>query len=143
MSWDYARDKVELAYATTVYGVQGETVSVAHVAVGAQTSAKSAYVAMTRGRESNVAHMVAGSIEEARLQWIQVFGRDRADLGPAHAAQRAAEDIERYGSRGMARYVRNPMRQQMRPPRPWSVPAPATSPGLGRPSTFEPPSLGI
>ena len=27
----------------------------------------------------------------------KVFGRDRADLGPAHAARRAADDVERYG----------------------------------------------
>lgn len=93
----YARDHVELAYATTTYGVQGDTVAVAHVAVGTHTSAKSAYVGMTRGREHNVAHLVAESDEDARRQWIEIFGRDRADLGPAHAAQRAAEDIDRYG----------------------------------------------
>lgn len=103
VSWDYAREHLELAYATTTYGVQGETVSVAHVAVGTHTSASSAYVGMTRGRDRNVAHMVAESVEEARSQWVQVIGRDRADLGPAHAAQRAAEDIERYGPRARQR----------------------------------------
>nr|WP_218860865.1 MobF family relaxase [Nocardioides panzhihuensis] len=103
VSWDYAREHLELAYATTTYGVQGETVSVAHVAVGTHTSASSAYVGMTRGRDRNVAHMVAESVEEARSQWVQVFSRDRADLGPAHAAQRAAEDIERYGPRARQR----------------------------------------
>ena len=103
VSWDYAREHLELAYATTTYGVQGETVSVAHVAVGTHTSASSAYVGMTRGRDRNVAHLVAESVEEARSQWVQVFSRDRADLGPAHAAQRAAEDIEHYGPRATQR----------------------------------------
>jgi exodeoxyribonuclease V alpha subunit len=28
---------------------------------------------------------------------LEVFGRDRADLGPAHAARMAADDNERYG----------------------------------------------
>lgn len=103
LPWDYAREHVELAYATTTYGVQGETVSVAHVAIGTHTSAKSAYVGMTRGRDHNIAHLVADSIDDARSQWVQVFSRDRADLGPAHAARRAAEDIERYGPRQVLR----------------------------------------
>ena len=33
------------------------------------------------GRERNVAHLVAGSVEDARNQWVAVFGRGRADLG--------------------------------------------------------------
>ncbi len=51
---------------------------------------------MTRGRESNLAHLVATNIDDARRQWDEAFSRDRADLGPAHAAQRAAEDVGRY-----------------------------------------------
>ena len=43
---------VELAYATTVHGAQGETVDSAHVALGDTTGAAAAYVAMTRGRHS-------------------------------------------------------------------------------------------
>ena len=52
---------------------------------------------MTRGRHRNVAHLVAESIDDARSQWVDVFNRDRADLGPGHAAERAADDIDRYG----------------------------------------------
>lgn len=94
----YAREHVELAYATTVYGAQGETTHTGHLTLGEHTSAASAYVAMTRGREDNVAHLVAEDAEDARRQWEQVSARDRADLGPAAAAQQAAEDIERYGT---------------------------------------------
>ena len=83
----YVREHVELAYATTAYGAQGSTVPTSHVLVGEHTGAASAYVGMTRGRERNVAHLVAESIEDARKQWVEVFGRDRADLGPAHAAR--------------------------------------------------------
>ena len=57
---------------------------------------------MTRGRDRNTAHLVAETLEEARAQWIDVFSRDRADLGPGHAAQTAAEDIERYGPQATA-----------------------------------------
>ena len=88
---------VELAYATTVHGAQGSTVDRAHVAIGDHTGAAAAYVAMTRGRESNTAHLVAENLEDARRQWIEVFSRDRADLGPAHARRRAVDAIDRYG----------------------------------------------
>jgi conjugative relaxase-like TrwC/TraI family protein len=94
---DYVAEHVELAYATTIYGAQGETVQTAHLLIGEATGAAAAYVGMTRGRQHNTAHLVADSPEEARRQWIGVFGRDRADLGPAHAAHLAAEDIATYG----------------------------------------------
>ncbi|HEX5087218.1 MAG TPA: AAA family ATPase, partial [Nocardioides sp.] len=94
----YAREHVELAYATTAHGAQGDTVDRAHLVLGEHTSAASAYVAMTRGRHHNTAHLVADNIDDARSHWIETFTRDRADLGPTHAAQRAAEDIDRYGS---------------------------------------------
>jgi ATP-dependent exoDNAse (exonuclease V) alpha subunit len=97
LSAGYVRDHVELGYATTAYGAQGQTVPVSHVSVGDHTGASSAYVGMTRGHENNTAHLVAGSLDDARRQWIDVFGRERADLGPAHAARLAAEAIDRYG----------------------------------------------
>lgn len=93
----YVREQVELAYATTVYGAQGETTHAGHVLLGDHTSAGSAYVGMTRGRHSNVAHLVAEDVNDARRQWQQMFSSDRADLGPAHATQLAADDIARYG----------------------------------------------
>lgn len=99
----YARAHVELAYATTVYGAQGETTAVGHLVIGEHTTAASAYVGMTRGREDNVAHLVAEDLDQARAQWEEVFGRDRADLGPAHAAALAADDIDRYGPQQASR----------------------------------------
>jgi hypothetical protein len=93
---DYVVAHVELAYVTTAHGVQGETVRAAHLVVGDHTGAAAAYVGMTRGRQANTAHLVAAGPEEARGQWIAVFARDRADLGPAHAARRAAADLARH-----------------------------------------------
>ncbi|HLM05697.1 MAG TPA: MobF family relaxase [Blastococcus sp.] len=93
---DYVTARVELAYATTAHGVQGETVSAAHVVVGEHTGAASAYVGMTRGQETNTAHLVATDVNDAREQWVAVFARDRADLGPAHAAGLAAAEAARY-----------------------------------------------
>lgn len=94
---DYARHHVELAYATTVYGAQGETAHSGHLMLGEHSSAASAYVAMTRGREHNLAHLVAEDDKDAHRQWEEVFARDRADLGPAAAAHQAVADVERYG----------------------------------------------
>jgi exodeoxyribonuclease V alpha subunit len=94
---EYASRFVELAYATTVHGAQGETVESAHVLIGEHTGASSAYVAMTRGRGDNVAHLVAENGDDARRQWVEVFCRDRADLGPAHARRQAIDGIDRYG----------------------------------------------
>ncbi|WP_341240604.1 MobF family relaxase [uncultured Nocardioides sp.] len=93
----YVHDHVELAFTTTAYGAQGETVDSAHLALGEATGAASAYVGMTRGRHRNTVHLVAETVDDARSQWIDVFNRDRADLGPRHAAERAADDIDRYG----------------------------------------------
>ena len=38
--------------------------------IGEHTSAAAAYVAMTRGRQHNTAHIVADSVADARAQWI-------------------------------------------------------------------------
>ena len=93
----YAREHVELAYATTVHGAQGETVTRAHVALTDSTGAAAAYVSMTRGRASNTAHLVAETLQGAKQQWIDAFARNRSDLGPAHARDDAIEAIEWYG----------------------------------------------
>ncbi len=115
---DYVTEHVELAYASTAYGVQGDTVPAAHVVIGDQTGAASAYVGMTRGQLSNTAHLVAADVTEARAQWIAVFGRDRADLGPGHAAELAAREATRD-------------RTAAAPPRP-VAPVPSVPPGPRR-----------
>lgn len=121
---EYVREHVELAYATTIYGAQGETVDHAHVAIGETTGAASAYVAMTRGRQTNVAHLVAESVEDARKQWIDVFSRDHADLGPAHARRQAIEAVDRYGPAAMRR-------TGTVPPPPVAAPSYGGAPGIG------------
>jgi len=66
--------------------------------VGEHTGAAGAYVGMTRGRETNIAHLVAGNVKDARAQWMATFARDRADLGPAHAARLAASEAATYAA---------------------------------------------
>jgi hypothetical protein len=129
----YAREHLELAYATTAHGAQGETVDRAYLVLGDHTSAASAYVAMTRGRHHNTAHLVADTLDQARQQWIEVFTRDRADLGPTHAAHRAAEDIERYGSVILQAAALRAQHRRDRPPQLDHVPQrPAPGPSIGR-----------
>ena len=111
---DYATRFIELAYATTVHGAQGDTVGSAHVAISDTTGAASAYVAMTRGRQTNVAHIVAENVDDAKRQWIEVFSRDRTDLGPAHARRQAIDAIDRYGPQPS----RRPAPEAPRPPSP-------------------------
>ncbi|WP_448643002.1 MobF family relaxase [Geodermatophilus sp. URMC 63] len=94
----YVTAHVELAYASTAHAVQGDTVSAAHVVISEHTGAASAYVGMTRGRTANTAHLIAVDLTEAREQWIAVFGRDRADLGPGHAAELAAAEAAHYAA---------------------------------------------
>jgi exodeoxyribonuclease V alpha subunit len=138
---DYVTDHVELAYASTVHGVQGDTVPAAHVVIGDQTGAASAYVGMTRGRTANTAHLVAADTADAREQWIAVFGRDRADLGPGHAAKLAAREAAHYSElRPADQLPATPPRPAPRP----SVPRPEAerrgpllnrrnaAPGVGR-----------
>ena len=89
---------VELAYATAVHGAHGETVDTAHVVIGEHAGPSAAYVAMTRGRRANTAHLVADDLDDARRQWVDVFAGGRADLGPAHGRQHAVNAIDRYGT---------------------------------------------
>ncbi|WP_344042193.1 MobF family relaxase [Nocardioides panacihumi] len=106
---DYVQAHVELAYATTVHGAQGETVDEAHVAIEETTGAATTYVAMTRGRHVNVAHLVAENVPEAKEQWVGVFSRDRADLGPTHARGLAVDAIDRYGPDARRRHAPPPL----------------------------------
>jgi exodeoxyribonuclease V alpha subunit len=92
----YVREHVELAYATTAHGVQGDTTDTAHVVLTDRTGAAAAYVGMTRGRHANAVYLVAADLDDAREQWTAAFGRDRADLGPEHAAALAAREAAGY-----------------------------------------------
>lgn len=56
----YVAEHVELGYATTVHRAQGATVDTAHTVVTTAMTRQSLYVAMTRGREANHAHIDTG-----------------------------------------------------------------------------------
>ncbi|MFC7612335.1 AAA family ATPase [Actinokineospora soli] len=54
----YVAQHVALAYASTTHAAQGVTVDTSHALVTANTGHEALYVAMTRGRHDNVAHVV-------------------------------------------------------------------------------------
>ncbi|HEY5190286.1 MAG TPA: AAA family ATPase, partial [Solirubrobacteraceae bacterium] len=132
----YAVLNIELAYASTAYGAQGETTRTAHLALGEHTGAASAYVAMTRGRETNIAHLVAEDLNDARQQWTLTFARNRTDLGPAHAARLAAEEAAKYEPYVDPRYLDKhhdsaPVSRRRPEPPPTLSRRPGAGPGIG------------
>ena len=54
---DYLREHVSLGYAVTVHSAQGVTADASHAVLGETTSRALLYVAMTRGRHTNTAHL--------------------------------------------------------------------------------------
>lgn len=143
-SW-YARAWVESAYATTVYGAQGETTAVGHLVLDQSTTAASAYVGMTRGRHDNTAHLVAETPAQARTMWEGACSRERADLGVAHARLQAVDDIDRYGPIGPTRPPANTLvpRQPETTRRRAHYPAYDTGHDYSRRASASGPSIGF
>ena len=54
---DYAAEHLDLGYAVTSYRAQGITVDTSHVLVDASMTRENLYVALTRGRETNLAYV--------------------------------------------------------------------------------------
>ncbi len=102
---EYVAEHAHLSYAATAYGVQGATVAGSHTILTDATSAAGVYVGMTRGRESNVLHVVAESQADARAQFIEAMERDRADRGLADATRRAVEEVAGLTENGPVRFV--------------------------------------
>ncbi|WP_340541031.1 MobF family relaxase [Nocardioides sp. GXZ039] len=99
---DYVADHVDLGYAATVHGSQGQTVDRCFALVTGAWDRAAAYVAMTRGRLENSVYVVTGGDGDPHTQitpdqveqptatdtLLQVFGRDSS----ATSAHSAAED---------------------------------------------------
>lgn len=73
VSVEYAELHLHLAYATTVYGVQGETTDLSLVGPGVDAAAL--YVGLTRGKENNQAVVVAPTGASARRQLVETMRR--------------------------------------------------------------------
>lgn len=86
----YVRRRVELAYATTEHGAQGETADRSITLATNATSGRNLYVGMTRGRTDNTALVVTETHDLAEAINIldSAIALDRADI-PAVAQRRA------------------------------------------------------
>ena len=75
----YAAQSVELGYAATIHRAQGATVDTAHALVDSSTDRAGAYVALTRGRESNTLYVGLGDgqkRDEVLEQIASAYERD-------------------------------------------------------------------
>jgi exodeoxyribonuclease V alpha subunit len=75
---DYSADHIQLAYASTVHGIQGETVH--HSYVGPGVNAAGLYVGMTRGRRSNTAITIGRDSQRAIEQLADTMMRGGIEI---------------------------------------------------------------
>ena len=102
---DYVQLHVELGYATTAHRAQGLTVDVSHVVVGNVMSREALYVAMTRGRQANLAYVATDAIDPScdelpdnsavqtgRQVLEQVLARSSRELSATQTLTQRAEE---------------------------------------------------
>ena len=97
----YLADSAELDYAGNTHVGQGRTVDTAHLLVTETLSGRSLYVGLTRGRESNTAHIVTGNTappgqlpyEQASPESVvrAILERDDADLSATEQIRHAQD----------------------------------------------------
>lgn len=93
VSADYAREHLQLAYASTVHGVQGETADAS--VVGPDVDAAGLYVGLTRGRVHNVAVVVAPTDAAARERLVESMQRGTPELTMQDAVRAAEAELRR------------------------------------------------
>lgn len=98
---DYLREHVALGYAVTVHSAQGVTADTAHAVIGETASRGLAYVAMSRGRDTNQAY---------------VYTRFSGEADHEHAAPVAGMHLLRRGTKySAAHYFRTILANDERP----------------------------
>ena len=93
VSTEYAREHLQLAYASTVHGVQGDTADAS--VVGPDVDAAGLYVGLTRGRVHNVAIVVARTDAAARECLAESMRRRTPELTMQDAVRAAQEEMRR------------------------------------------------
>ena len=97
----YLAGSAELDYAGNTHVGQGRTVDTAHLLVTGTLSRRSLYVGLTRGRESNTAHIVTGNTappghkpyQQASPESVvrEILDRDDADLSATEQIRQAQD----------------------------------------------------
>lgn len=93
VSVEYAREHLQLAYASTVHGVQGDTADAS--VVGPDVDAAGLYVGLTRGRVHNVAIVVARTEAAARECLAESMQRGTPELTMQDALRAAEAEMRR------------------------------------------------
>lgn len=93
VSTEYAREHLQLAYASTVHGVQGDTADAS--VVGPDVDAAGLYVGLTRGRLSNVAIVVARTDAAACECLAESMQRGTPELTMQDAVRAAQAEMRR------------------------------------------------
>ncbi|ORX14156.1 AAA family ATPase [Mycobacterium szulgai] len=83
---DYLREHVTLGYAVTVHAAQGVTAHTAHAVIGESASRAMAYVAMSRGRDTNHAYIYTCKAGEADHEHGHLI-----DHGEVHQLRRGSK----------------------------------------------------
>lgn len=96
---EYAADHAHLAYASTVHGIQGETVDASIVGPG--VDAAGLYVGLTRGKLWNEAIVVAGSADAARAELADAMRRGVPEPTIEDSRRAAQIDLNRAARRMM------------------------------------------
>lgn len=106
---EYAAEHAHLAYASTVHGIQGETVDASIVGPG--VDAAGLYVGLTRGRRWNEAIVVAGSADAGRRELADAMRRGVPEPTIEDSRRAAQIDLGRAARRVAAPDVTGPVAQ--------------------------------
>ena len=107
VSAEYAREHLQLAYASTVHGVQGDTADAS--VVGPEVDAAGLYVGLTRGRLHNAAIVVARTEAEAHERLVDSMQRGTPELTMQDAARAAAAELRRAAMERTAAIATGPV----------------------------------
>ncbi|MFE4949823.1 AAA family ATPase [Leifsonia sp. NPDC056665] len=96
----YASEHVHLGYASTVYGVQGETTD--RSLVGPGVDAAGLYVGLTRGREQNSVVLLAPTRTAAKAELVQMMRRQPIEESIERSRDAARRELRRAAVPGAA-----------------------------------------
>jgi exodeoxyribonuclease V alpha subunit len=107
VSPDYAASHMHLAYATTVYGVQGETTD--RALVGPGVDAAGLYVGLTRGKQHNAAVLVAPTAGSAKSQLIETMRRQPLEETIVKSRAAAQAELRRAAQNAAGPVITSPV----------------------------------